>query len=228
MNKIILSSFTISALLFFNACTHKYIESPVATNYKTSKQKKIQAASHWKIISENLAQSVIDEVGDKNSVYISKSNTDLKFEKTMHKLLITSLVNSGVNVSIKKTSKDIIIDIDVEAIKFSKNRAFLSRNAGLLTLLTAGVWSVNRIYEGSGGSAAAAAGGTVAAVGLDVYDWYNSEYSSGPVPQNEIIITVSAQKNNHYIANYNNIYYIADDDKQLYASSNTSFKLEGQ
>jgi len=231
MNKIILSSTVIISLLSFNACSYKYTESPLATNFETSKQKKLQAASHWKIISEDLAKSVVEKIGLKNSIYISKPNNDLKFEKSMHKLLITSLVNKGMNVSIKRTSKDILVNLDVEAIKFTKDRGTLDKSAGVLTLLAAGLWSMNGIYEsGSGGNLgpAAAAGGTVLAVGTDVYKWYNSEYASGPIPQNEIIITISAQKNNHYLANYNNIYYVTDDDENLYSNNATSLRLEEQ
>jgi len=227
VNKIILSSIIAISLLLFSACSYKYTEAPLATNFKKSNQKKIQSASHWKVISKDLAKSVVEKVGLNQSVYISKTKNNMKFEKSMHKLFISALVNQGMKVSINKTSKDILINIDIETIKFTKNRAMLARNGGVLTLLTAGVWSLNGIYEASGGSAAAAAGGTITAVGVDAYNWYNSEYASGPTPQHEIIITVSAEKGNQYITNYNNIYYIADEDKKLYSNTSTTLKIKG-
>jgi hypothetical protein len=48
----------VAALLFlplFAGCATPYSEAPLATNFPTSKQQKLQAAAHWNVIAGDVA-----------------------------------------------------------------------------------------------------------------------------------------------------------------------------
>lgn len=51
---------------------------------------------------------------------------------------------------------------------------------------------------------------------FDAYRWFNSEFARGPLPQLEMIVTVSALSNGIYIGRVSNLYYLSDNDLSLY------------
>ena len=213
MNKKNLVITSLFGVLLFGGCTDKYTEAPIAVNSKITEQQKIQSASQWKVISKDLTSSIIKKIGTDSKVYVKSSNDDFKFSNALQSLVITELVNQNIQVSTKEAKNNIVIDLSVKKIKFSKNRAEITTSGALLSMLSGEVWTVN-----SNNSEASSNYG---------HNWYNSKYSEGPIPQNEIIVTISAVKNNTYVANYSNIYYIADKDNILYEDDSKVTKLVG-
>ena len=51
---------------------------------------------------------------------------------------------------------------------------------------------------------------------FDAYRWFSSEFARGPLPQLEMIVTVSALSNGIYIGRVSNLYYLSDNDLSLY------------
>ncbi len=215
----------ISVLLV--GCTpFPYSETPLATNFETSKQKKLQAAQHWMVIAHDMADTIaealtagkicIPSVGSCPTLYVIPDNNTTEFSNALRTGIITRLVNKGLQVS--NTKGDVDITLDVQAVKFSPERSQYI-GVGRLTLLGAGVWGLRQLYTHASPGAAAAG----AAVAADIYEWNVSEFAKGPTPQVEIITTVSATKDGRFLARTTNVYYIADSDAELYLTrpSNT-------
>ena len=224
MNKFIIPSTVSLAVLLLSGCAHKYSEAPIATNFKTTKQKKLQAAQHWEVIGNDLAESIIRKIGTNRSVYVNSIDNDLKFNNSVYSFIMSRLISSGVKVSQTKTQSDIVINISTNDVKFSnKNRGRYTRTKGSMTMLGAGVGAIYGVSHLTSTPTVIATGAAV--IGMDIYNEYNSQYASGATPKNEIIVTVSAVDGNKYVAHYSNIYYIDDSDLKLYEDRTRTIKL---
>jgi len=224
MNKFIIPSTISLAVLLLSGCTHKYSEAPLATNFKTTNQKKLQAAQHWEVIGNDLAESIIKKIGTNKNVYVNHIDNDLKFNNSLYSFIMSRLISSGIRVSKVKKESDIVINIGTNDVEFSnKNRGIYTRTKGSITMLSAGVGAIYGISHLTSGPAIIGTG--IAAIGMDTYNAYHSQYASGFTPKNEIIVTVSAIDGNKYVAHYSNIYYIDDSDRKLYEDRTTTMKL---
>ncbi|NOT16861.1 MAG: hypothetical protein HOP20_02185 [Sulfuriferula sp.] len=182
---------------------------PSATNFATTQQNKLQAGAHWKLIADDLAKTVAAKVSNNQSIYLNPPAKSA-FNQAFQSVLLTALVNQGVNVVKQSASADVTVDVDTQLVKFSADRQ-QARYAGTLTALTAGVWALH---------GATLAGGATAGVALfDAYTWFHSESASGATPQNEIFVTVTTSDKNRYIGRSSSVYYIADSDQGLYSAA---------
>ncbi|MCM8611491.1 hypothetical protein [Accumulibacter sp.] len=66
------------------------------------------------------------------------------------------------------------------------------------------------------GTPSAAFRGMATSGGIDIYRWNVSDWASGPTPQTEIIVTVSASDGQRYLGRVSNVYYVADRDASLH------------
>lgn len=101
------------------------------------------------------------------------------------------------------------VDVDVQVVRFSPNRPqyrFVS-----VTALGAGILALHEVAEHS-----PTAAGFLAAGAFDAATWYASKFASGPTPQYEIIVTVSASDADKYLVRTTNVYYVDDRDAHLY------------
>jgi len=81
------------------------------------------------------------------------------------------------------------------------------------TVIYGGLWGLAGVWD----SASPGAAGALAVGAFDAYRWLTSEWASGPTPQMEVIVTVSASDGNQYLGRATNVYYVADSDALLYA-----------
>lgn len=218
---------SVAIIVFFQGCSYKYAEVPLATNFDSSEQKKLQSAHHWKVISKDLADLVVAKIDKQMTLYINKSQSSVEFSEAMNKLLLSSLVDAGASVNVEKATTDAVVTIDIQQIEFSSDKIKPKRTFGIPTMLTAGVWALREIIMSADATTTVAASTAAGAIGLDAYNWYNSEYALGIVPYNEVLITISVSKNNQYVASLSNIYYISDEDSELYRNSRNGLKFKG-
>jgi len=197
-----------------------HTETPIATNFDTSRQLKLQAAHHWQVIandmadtiSKNLVQGSVCVPGSPacSTLFVDMPTAVSPFGEAFHSQFKSRLVSSGVPV-LTSDAADVKISVEAQTVKFSPNRSqYLG--AGRFTLLSTGVWALHEININESVGAAVFAGSVLA----DLVEWNNSQFAKGPTPQLELILTVSATKNGRYLARSTSVYYISDSDASLY------------
>lgn len=216
----------VASTMLLAGCVAPYTEAPVATNFKTENQKKLQSASHWQLIAEDTSAQLIRALpSTQQGLYVVQNAEQSPFQKAFNQQLISSLIAAGYPVM--KHSNDrstLTVDVKADPVRFTKNpkRAPL---VGEATTLAGGLWVLRNIYRDTSPGAAMMG----AAVSYDIYNYLNSQYASGPTPKTELVVTASISDNNRYYANSTNVYYTTDSDWHNYASllPATNFELKG-
>lgn len=275
-----LPGLALCASLFLTACTTPYSEAPVATNFPSSKQHKLQAGAHWNVIANDAASTLVSSIRlgkgciaaypDCNRLVLRPPKEPTAFARGFHTLLATALVNQGVQLApdaasammlpasvtttvttpasprvvsrknkpgkaskTSKTKRSVIqrpasvqmvtltppaplrqeLEVDIQVVKFSPGRLdgryFVSGTA-----LSTGVWGLRGLWTQT--SPQGAGVGVALGMTFDAYRWFSSEFARGPLPQLEMIVTVSALSNGIYIGRVSNLYYLSDNDLSLY------------
>lgn len=199
------------ALMLGGCITTPYSETPSATNFPTSSQEKLQAASHWNLISQDLFSKLQQQIAGKvnQPIYIS-ADADSPFNQAVTAELITSFVNAGYQV-MKSPENTLHIAIDTQVVKFSPDR-LQARQVGTLSTLATGLWvltEMNTRFSPAGVATGAIFGSEAAA-------YFNSDKASGATPQTEIMINVRLVNAQQYLAATRATYYVADNDTKLY------------
>lgn len=212
----------IGASAILAACATQYSEAPIPSNFATTKQVKLQAGAHWNAIAAHSAKTLIDPLRlgrgciapqpDCGFVYVQLPKEASAFAQAFRTQLITSFVNEGVNVA-KQPAGATEVDFDIQIVKFSPRR--LDGTFTSATAIYAGLWALDGLWVGTSPGAA----GALAAVAFDATRWSTSELASGPTPQYEVIITISASDATQYLGRATNVYYIADSDEMLYKAA---------
>lgn len=201
-------------------CAAPYSEAPLATNFPTSKQQKLQAASHWEVISADIAARLTAALPEALSepLYVEATQST-PFNRAVKDQLITTLVNSGHTV-VKALDGAVKVEVDTQIVAFSSNRSQY-KYIGVPTALAGGAWAMKAVRSDTTATAAAATGATALLVGSDIYAWFKSESASGATPQTEIIVNVSVSDADRYLARSTTAYYVTDTDRALYEAKET-------
>lgn len=210
-----------AALALLAGCApFPYTEAPLAINFDTSKQLKLQAAHHWQVIANDMADTLIEALG-RGSTCVGPSPTCQKFEivsatpnsvfgRAFHTQFVSRLVNKGMNVATDGPG-DVTVSINAQTVRFNGRRTqYLG--VGKFTMLATGLWTLHEINEEASSAAASAAAGIMA----DVLEWNMSEFAKGHTPRFELILTTSATRNKQYLARTTNVYYVSNGDAALY------------
>jgi hypothetical protein len=200
--------FAMTAAAVLAGCATPHSPVPIASNFPSTKQEKLQAAAHWGVIANSMSQQLITELkkGPQRPFYIAEPSQASPFQRALTIQLISALVNQGQVVS-RAPAGALRVDLDVQAYTFAPNRP-QSRYAGVPAAIGTGVWMLADIDPGF----AVAAG----AAGFDGYNWYSSQYAAGDTPQTELLITASVSDQFRYYARSTAAYYVADSDRALY------------
>jgi len=193
-----------------------HTETPLATNFPTSKQPKLQAVHHWDVIAGDLAKTLADTLakgsvcvapaGGCPSLFVEPTQPRTAFGQAFHNQFVSHLVQRGLNV-VTSGPADITVSLDTQAVRFSPDR---KQHMGVMrfTQIAVGLWALYDIPS----HVDVVAGAVMA----DVYEWNLAEFAKGPTPQVELVVTVSATRGGQFLARKTNAYYIADTDAALY------------
>jgi hypothetical protein len=196
-------------------------EVPVATNFPTSTQRKLQAGEHWNLIARDSAKA-INESMLRGAVCIPKSNECrpvfvrtpaylTEFSRAFYNQLKTALVDNGVAVAKRNQPGALEMEIDVHPIKFTPNRPQY-RYAGVASELGQGVWALRDVADMEPTDSSLSPSPPLANSEM----WFRSQFASGQTPQTEIVVTLSLADARTYLARSTNVYYVADSDTRLY------------
>jgi hypothetical protein len=184
----------------------------MATTYPVTFQKKMQAAQHWDILTEDVANRLRDTLigsGDQGrpiSLYVQQPRYDSRFGEAFHNLLITHLMERGFSIT-ENPASGLPLTYDVQVVSHN-DRGFIRPMPGMFTALASSVFVLRSIADESS-TAAWMAG----AVGMDVVTGYITDN-----PNNEIIVTTSVMSGDRYVARVRDIYYISDNNVGQYVA----------
>jgi hypothetical protein len=195
-----------------------YNETPVATNFQTTTQYKLQAGQHWLAISDDTGRWILGALkknkacnakdGKCAMLYVEPPTPVTKFSRAFHSQLITTLVNQQAVVS-KRSGSSLTVNIDVQPVLFTANRPQY-RYAGTPVELAPGVWAIRDVTTTTPPSA------TGIPPSVDALHWFRSEFAAGQTPRAEILVTTSIGDQGRYLARTTAVYYVADSDISLY------------
>lgn len=203
----------IACTVALSACVAPYSGAPTATNFPTSSQQKLQAASHWEVISKDLTRKIqanmASKVSKNQAIYVS-SKASSPFHQAVVGAIISGLVADGYTVT-KLPTNAVNMLVDTQVLEFNNGRS-QARTAGIASAIATGVWALAE----SSASITAAGVATGLIFAGDANSYVNSEKASGGTPKTEIIINVSLENAIQYLAVTRGIYYVADSDANLY------------
>ncbi|MDD3815253.1 MAG: hypothetical protein PHZ02_11500 [Desulfocapsaceae bacterium] len=210
----------------FILCTSGCSRIPQPVTYDFSEQQKMQAAHHWDILANDVANQINKALlsheyvntpvlvratcGTENSV--CKPGETTQFNEGFRDLLITQLVHFGVPTSATEDKNAIIVNYKVQVV-YHRDKRIASRPPGALTALSAAVtvlrWATWDVQA-------------VAAAGfLDV-----ANSATDDAGQYEIIITTSMISSNKYLFRTSDIYYINDADFWHYQDNTQAREIQ--
>lgn len=212
---VLAAALTASAILLAG-CAAPYSEAPTATNFKNENQKKLQSASHWKLIAEDTSAQLVNGLPNKaQALYVVQDEKQSPFQKAFNEQLISSLIAAGYPV-MKNPNQGytLTVDVKVDPVRFSEHSK-RTPMVGEATTLAGGLWVLRNIYSNT--SAGAAMMG--AAVSYDIYNYLNSENSNGKTPKTELLVTTTVSDKNRFYVNTSNVYYTTASDWYNYTTA---------
>ncbi len=198
----------IALALLAAGCAAPYSETPLATNFPTSKQPKVQAAGHWAAIAQDVARQISRDLSDSGPLHVQESRAPSEFERAFSRQLVSALMAEGRSVS-RSPDAAKVLAFETQTVRFSPDR-FQNRQIGGLTLIAGGLWALAAVDASAAGVA------TAGAVAYDGHQALTSEFARGDTPATEILITVHVSEGDRYIAHRSLVYYAADSDRLLY------------
>lgn len=198
--------------------TASHSETPVAANFATTTQAKLQAGQHWLAIADDTGKSIAaawragrycpPKPGPCSPVFVRPPEVFTGFSRAFHNQLVTTLVNQGVSVS-RQPDTELSMEVDVQPVLFSPNRPQY-RYAGVPVELAPGVWALRDATTTDPVNA-----GQVPPA-PDALHWFRSQFAAGQTPRAEILVTVSMGDRHRYLSRTTSAYYVADTDQHLY------------
>ncbi len=198
-----------TSLLLLCGCNARI---PEPATYPYSQQQKSQAAWHWNVLAQDVANRINEQLAltgnfDK-SLYVEyncgsdsvpcKPNETSPFNEAFRDLLITNLYNLQIPTKVQPDETALNINFKVQTVRHASRRV-QTIQPGIITALSAGIAVLrnapaNLILMASGGA-------------LDIAN--TSFVENGHY---EIIITTSIAKNGEYFFRSSDLYYINDPD----------------
>jgi len=198
---------------------------PQPTSYSFSTQQKMQAAYHWEVLANDVANQINSELVSRGlldtPVYVRHScdrpadcgeGGTFAFDEGFNDLLTTQLVNFGVPTKVRKDKDGLVVEYKIQVVYHQANR-YQWPQPGVLTALTTGIM----VFRNAPWEIAAIAG----AAGADAL--WSTEVTNGHY---EVIITTSMANNNLYLMRKSDIYYINDVDFWHYQPARSAGEIE--
>ena len=226
IKKTVLASLVCGAVALMSGCATQIqsAETPVPVNFEKQEQQKLQSASHWQTIADDvtgdLRKSLAKTTGVSNKLHVIQSNEDSMFQKAFNEQLISSLIESGYTVMKAPDMFTRNVQVKTTPVYFSEKQA-RNPQLGEATALAGGLWVLKNIYNNVSPGAAMMG----AALSYDAYKALNSKYNTA-TPQTELVVTVSVSDASRYYANVTNVYYTPGSNLGHYAQQK-QIKIKG-
>lgn len=186
-------------------------------------QQNMQTAHHWNVLANDVANRINNELIRQHflssSIYVRQScgkpnpcgpGQTFPFDQGFNDLLITQLVNFGINTVVAPDGTSLVVDYKVQVVYHQSERSLWAK-PGFLTALAAGVVVLRD------------APWEIIAVAAAVDAYKASTMSDGHY---EVIITTSIVDKNKYVMRSSDIYYINDAEFRQYQQASQAAEIE--
>jgi hypothetical protein len=208
-------------ILLCSGCTR----IPQPAGYSFGEQQKMQAAHHWDVLANDVANQINIELiaqGRLNTaVYVQHTcgqpndcgpGETFPFDEGFNDLLTTQLVNFGIPTRVEEDENSLTVNYKVQVLYHQATR-FQNPRPGVITALTAGIM----VFRNAPAEIATLAA-AIAVDGLWSTAVFNGHY--------EVIITTSIVDDNLYLMRKSDIYYINDPDFWHYQQTTPADEIE--
>lgn len=187
---------------------------PKPTSYDFSTQQKMQAAHHWNILAHDVASQIEKKLHNKygntkKTLYVYE-NSDVPFTDSFYDLLISNLIDRGVQVTTEKQDA-FKAKYDVQLIHHSADntqRPWPGSNTAAATSTIAGGIAVLRNISGGVSAGFAVASGLIWGGASDA----SYGYMNVKLPHNEVLVTTTVVHDTTIVFKKTDVYYINDKD----------------
>ena len=200
--------------LLLGACVTSSV--PLVDGFEPSTQKKLASSHHWDVVASDVANQMAQTLSKSDylrgrPVYISPPVDNSVFSRAFQSLLLTRMIDAGFSVSTKRDGSA-ETRIETQVVRHSSDRRL--KYPGALTMLAGGVMVARNVAIHMSGDAQA-----IATLGLiGAVDAAASLAPEAP-SKTELIVTTSITAESKYIARQSDVYYLADDDIQLFLAT---------
>lgn len=197
---------------------------PVAHNFPASEQMVARTAHHWDVVAQDVvaqttAAIAANPVLQKRGIFVPAVDRSTAFNVVFRDFLVNNMVNQGLPVSVCKSTQssgtgfamegpDVEVQYEARIIGHAANLP--KYIPGTITALAAGVSVIYNMAEHMSSANAAAAGAGLAVLA----DVAASNYARPT--QTELIVTTTITENNRYIMRKSAIYYVPDNEANLF------------
>ena len=187
---------------------------PSAEPFPDASLRKAKSAEHWNVIAGDVASQT---AGLRNRpelqgkpLYVSPSGDNSDFSRGFQSMLISKLVNGGMNVA---TRPEGALQVTYEAQVVRHLAGQGDYQPGTCAALAGGILVAREIAIGSASSTAKAVGVTALIAGADLLVAHAKLHSA---TNTEVIVTTSLIDNNRYLMRKTDVYYVEDAEGVMF------------
>jgi len=216
MRLVLLVSFLVVAL---SGCTNLYTNNrftprPLAQNFETSYQNKLQAALHWDVLAANEAAEIAkvwssQSIDPTQTISLEQPSNPSDFSKAYKKMLTSHLLENGIRVS--RTNGAYILSYEIQVIKH-KHQDDMPYPAGTYSA----VYLISLVPN------------FVLTMTPFIADWFLARNRDATTPNTEVLVTTEIQKGDEIIQSSTSAYYFNPGEKSLYDEKNHTFLVTNQ
>lgn len=222
--KIVAGAIVIASLSGCAATPNSQV--PLASTYELTYQQKMQAAHHWDVLAEDVASRLKSHF--RNASVLNRAinvvpNSNSPFEKGFEDLLITQMVDQGLNIH-ANDNEQLKLRFHTQIVSHN-DRGYIRPAPGThtgLALIATGVWAAVNIASNSTAAKDALIASGVIGTGLAM-DATAGDISA--VTNKEVIISVSLMDGDKYLMRKTGIYYINEPDDSQYEKTSKSISV---
>ena len=180
-------------------------------------QYKLKSAAHWNVVASDVARQLCSRSSGL-PIYVPKLSVDTTFSRVFSSQLKSGLQDSGC-VLASSTSNAVDVSVSVDEVRHAtlSDRRFAP---GELTLLASGVLVLRDMATPVTNAV------DFYALSLIALDGYSFIKDLSNPPGTEIVLSISARRNDEVVMHKTNIYYIEELDAELF-SLGRRFKVVG-
>jgi len=204
----LIATAAVLALAGLGACA----QAPMPESYPLSYQLKMQAAAHWDLLAQHVAQRLNNQLPGGNqgiSLYVAEPRPVTTFNRALHDLVVTHLVEYGFNVTTTPYAGALTVQLDTQVVHHT-GRSIRPQPGSFVAI--GGVGAL-------GGMAARGPGAALGAGALLIGAAEFLSGGAGDAPDTEIIVSTSVLDGNMYRARLRDIYYVSDDNQDQYVAA---------
>jgi hypothetical protein len=181
-----------------------YSQIPVSVSHDQTEQRLMQAAHHWEVLADDVAEQVEDALDDRDDLeelpldVRAASAADTPFARGFAALLTSRLVSRGLQVAVEPENA---LTLEFRVLRVVHAERFQRPPMGTFTALAGGVAVTRALTTMTDWIGAGLAAGALADVAVGRYAPYHA---------NEVVISAALVRQNRYVLHDSAIYYIND------------------